>query len=99
MKKLFLVVALMLGMVAVSQAAVSFSFGFGVPSAPYYQAPVPYGYVAPQPYYYSAPPAYYPPAVTVAPPSLYFGFGPFWGGHGHAYYGHSYGYGHGGHHH
>ncbi|PWU12383.1 MAG: hypothetical protein C5B50_21525 [Verrucomicrobia bacterium] len=96
MKKLVLLIAIMFGGIAASQAGVHVGFGLTLPvpfvaPAPVYSTPAPC-YPAPV---YSCPPAVAYSAPYCAPaPSVYFRFGPSWG----HYYGgwhHGYGYGHG----
>jgi hypothetical protein len=95
MKKIFVLSAILLGAVSASQAGIRLNIGLPLPPLPlpplpgitigrsappaYYGAPAPYCYDDP---YYSAP-------VVVAPPPLYFGYGPrsygYYGGDRHYY--------------
>jgi len=89
MKRIFLLTAVLLGAVSVSQAGVHLGFGFNIPLGPpaiAYQAPpvcaapAPVYYSAPAPVYYSSPPVVCAPPVAYAAPSIYLGFGRGWCG-------------------
>src|SRR5436190_831717 len=88
MKKMLLLSAILIGVASVSQAAVRFDLGLGLPLPPLpgvvFSRPAPV-VVAPDPPVCETPPpvcstpepqAYYAPApYVVAPPAVYFGFG------------------------
>jgi hypothetical protein len=91
MKKLLLLSAILLGAVSASHAGVRFNVGVGLPLPPLPGVVI--GQPAP-PVYAAVPPACYPPpvyysepAVVVGPPSVYLGFGPYYG---RGWYGHRY---------
>ena len=81
MKKILLLLTVLFGTVAASQAGIGFNFGISVPLPGVVYAPPAPVIVAPAPYYAAPPPYVVAPPVVVAPPSLYFGYGPRWYGH------------------